>query len=254
MWGRNMFNLNLLHNKIIDLIDYLTISTVKPNDLSRFLMLSTFDFISPESVYIAKVNNEGVISPVDGFGFDLNKYREYLNFPLNCELPICKSIRDNQIILVPNLEIWDREYSDKFNLPKTGKWQSIVSFPVRKNGLPIGAVIVMGTEQFYFDDYLYDFIRTISSVVSLQISRIPDGCFGSIEFNDSTNLDTKYLTKRQMQILAQMAAERTNAEIAKLLGFSESTIRHETMRIYNSLNVRGRKEAVHFAVERKLIS
>ena len=42
-------------------------------------------------------------------------------------------------------------------------------------------------------------------------------------------------------------------QIAKQLGYSESTIRHETIRIYELFKVRSRKEAVIFAYSRKLI-
>jgi DNA-binding CsgD family transcriptional regulator len=61
------------------------------------------------------------------------------------------------------------------------------------------------------------------------------------------------LTKRQIQILSGMVAEKTNLQLAKELGYSVSTIRHETMRIYEALAVSDRKEAAEKAVELSLI-
>jgi DNA-binding CsgD family transcriptional regulator len=46
----------------------------------------------------------------------------------------------------------------------------------------------------------------------------------------------------------------TNMQIAKELGFSESTIRHETMRIYELLEASGRREAVVIARKLGIIS
>jgi DNA-binding CsgD family transcriptional regulator len=51
------------------------------------------------------------------------------------------------------------------------------------------------------------------------------------------------LTERQRTILAHMADGQTNAEIARLLMLSESSIRQETVRIYRALGVKSRVEA-----------
>jgi DNA-binding NarL/FixJ family response regulator len=50
-----------------------------------------------------------------------------------------------------------------------------------------------------------------------------------------------------------MRDQYTNPEIAKELGFSESTIRHETIRIYQILKVSGRKEAINVGIAKNLI-
>jgi len=52
------------------------------------------------------------------------------------------------------------------------------------------------------------------------------------------------LTDRQKRILDGMARGKTNGAIARELGYSESTIRHESMTIYRTLGVSRREEAV----------
>ena len=61
------------------------------------------------------------------------------------------------------------------------------------------------------------------------------------------------LTQRQLLILAGMIEGKTNHELAEDLGFSVSTIRHETMRIYSLLQVSDRKEAAREAVLQSLV-
>jgi hypothetical protein len=56
------------------------------------------------------------------------------------------------------------------------------------------------------------------------------------------------LTQRQILILRGMIEGKTNHELATDLGFSVSTIRHETMRIYQALSVNDRKEAAKKAI------
>lgn len=55
------------------------------------------------------------------------------------------------------------------------------------------------------------------------------------------------LTPRQMQILQHMADGKTNASIARLIGFSESTVRQETIDIYRKLGVCDRRSAAEVA-------
>ncbi len=69
------------------------------------------------------------------------------------------------------------------------------------------------------------------------------------QFSESTSsrevtpINLRAFTPRQKDILARMAAGETNAAIAAELGFSVSTIRHETMKIYDKLSVSDRHEA-----------
>jgi len=62
-----------------------------------------------------------------------------------------------------------------------------------------------------------------------------------------------YLTKRQIAIIDMMSQQMTNMQIARELGYSESTVRHETMRIYEILQANGRREAVVLARKLGLI-
>ena len=61
------------------------------------------------------------------------------------------------------------------------------------------------------------------------------------------------LTQRQILILRGMVEGKTNHELATEMGFSVSTIRHETMRIYQALSVSDRKEAAKKAITLSLI-
>jgi DNA-binding CsgD family transcriptional regulator len=61
------------------------------------------------------------------------------------------------------------------------------------------------------------------------------------------------LTERQSAILEGMAAGQTNAQIARSIGFSESTVRQETMAIYRHLGANGRHDATRLAAERGLL-
>jgi len=60
------------------------------------------------------------------------------------------------------------------------------------------------------------------------------------------------LTDRQIEILRLITAGKTNGSISRNLGFSESTVRHETMAIYRSLGVSNREGAIQAAVANEM--
>lgn len=78
-------------------------------------------------------------------------------------------------------------------------------------------------------------------------SGIGEPMLGTATANGRTPED---LTERQTAILVRMAAGLTNAQIARDIGFSESTVRQETMAIYRCLGATGRHDATRLAAER----
>ncbi len=61
------------------------------------------------------------------------------------------------------------------------------------------------------------------------------------------------LTSRQRNILTHLANKRTNNQIARELGYSVSTIRHETIKIFEVLGVSDRAEASNHATRMGII-
>ena len=70
---------------------------------------------------------------------------------------------------------------------------------------------------------------------------------------DNRDAGNPQLSQRQILILRGMVEGKTNHELATELGFSVSTIRHETMRIYQALAVSDRKEAAKKALMLSII-
>jgi DNA-binding CsgD family transcriptional regulator len=70
---------------------------------------------------------------------------------------------------------------------------------------------------------------------------------------DSRDAGIVQLSQRQILILRGMVEGKTNHELALEMGFSVSTIRHETMRIFQALAVSDRKEAAKKALTLSLV-
>jgi len=69
----------------------------------------------------------------------------------------------------------------------------------------------------------------------------------------ATGKKTNLLSPRQLVILRHMSDGLTNTDIAELLFVSQSTVRHETIKIFSFLEVPNRKLAIEAAVALDLI-
>ena len=240
-------------NRIKELIDFLTQSEVNPNDLGRFLILNTFNFHKTKSVYFLQLNNDGILSAVDCFGVSDEKLKPFHKIGLNQNFPLAESARTGNILIIGDRADWAARYPEFRSVPEDFGWESMITFPIKANKASIGAMSITFLHAIEPEQDLISFIEAIAGLVALQLLKSPHGRMGSITKNGVAINSDELLSKRQMEILNLIADGLTNNQIAKQLGYSESTIRHETIRIYELFKVRSRKEAVIFAYSRKLI-
>ena len=132
-----------------------------------------------------------------------------------------------------------------------------------KNNLTITAITIDASIKGFYvfqhikpiqpNDEILHYLRAISSLLTIYLITL-------ISPNSSVVLGTKVkaenineLTARQLLILAGMIDGKTNHELSITLGFSVSTIRHETMAIFRKLEVSDRKEAAKLALANGLV-
>ena len=130
---------------------------------------------------------------------------------------------------------------------------------LRDRGVMQGHVVIEFSQPISDDqkphvlESIEDYCVPIALYLSFQ-NRAVAGNVSSINLaNDSRDAGAGQLTQRQILILRGMVEGKTNHELATEMGFSVSTIRHETMRIYQALAVSDRKEAAKKALMLSLI-
>ena len=125
--------------------------------------------------------------------------------------------------------------------------KSILS-PVSNGKVVNGLVKLDCADQITNENFLLirSYLPTISFYLYPTLQN--QGTTGSI-----SSLQINPLTSRQRQVLTGFIEGKTNHELAVELGFSISTIRHETMAIFKLLGASDRKEAAKIAQEAALI-
>lgn len=128
----------------------------------------------------------------------------------------------------------------------------VLAVPFVSNGTPSGLAAVFIDQAHEQINVPEDLGKLISKLGAFYLDTLDFGTVANGKGSLPANPDD--LTSRQLMILTHIQSGLVNLEIAKLLMLSKSTIRQETVRIYKSLGVGNRQEAVKKARALGLLS
>jgi DNA-binding CsgD family transcriptional regulator len=208
-------------------------------EVCKFLVLETFARIKTSAIYAAEITEDGYIAPVGVFGLPKKVVEDWGNLSLTVDAPLTEAIRNDQIVLLLREEAFERypvliTYD---GIP--AKWDSYLVCPI----LPYGVIALTLDSVPTVDGEFEKFIRAASSLAALYLK----GAEFRVEHFNRKNPATKarrtgILTERQLMIKKMMEKGYSNPAIAAQIGYSESLVRQETMVIYSTLNISGRKD------------
>jgi DNA-binding NarL/FixJ family response regulator len=244
---------------LLDAIEFLG-GTPNPHSLCRHLTLSVAAEARPTGALIAVLETSGALRVAGAFGLDDASLAAREGQNVADLSPLGESVRSNVATFHPSAasvrELFP-EYAVTHPLAK-----STAIWPISSKGDRIGAI------QLFFDDHTSespltaDFeavVALIALYVRLQLAmgashtrwstadRRQSGGGATAAPDRRRASGIAELTARQAVVLDHICAGRTNAQIAHVVGFSESTVRQETMAIYRTLGVDGRGQAAALA-------
>lgn len=238
-------------NSISELSVYLARPEITPSLLSQFLILKTLQPLGANQLFISQLHPDGMVRPIDSFGYSEEQMEGWREFPLTDNLPVCDAIRNDQLVWLADSNDWHREYPELAKYPGDLASNTFIAISVDIYGAPAGALGIMSRIQVQPNPELISYVSAVGGLIGLYLSRVNEGRLAQI-VRGPLNLNQSFLSPRQMKILTLMGQDFTNPQIGKELGFSESTVRQETMRIYQILQVSGRKDAINEARRRNM--
>ena len=132
--------------------------------------------------------------------------------------------------------------------------KTLLMIQLRERGAVHGYLVLRFSNPVEDTDSVEEIARNYAVALGLYLSLAHEpGSSSSRSIVERIETGSDQLTPRQVSILRGMVEGKTNHELANELGFSVSTIRHETMRIYQALSVSDRKEAAKKALSLALI-
>ena len=251
------------------------------DQISQHLVLNLLNAHKPRAAVISLFGLDGSLHAVGAFGMSPQALEAYKTLSLWDSSPMSDAVRSGEPVILDSVEDVQERYPWMGNAETP--YEPMAVWPLSLPSQRVGAV------QFTFttspdEESLRADVTGVSAVLALYLSLLtsiattPDKAVASLERDDRnggypvTGLSLVEgmvpeegaahanrrpapgnLSDRQLRILGLMAKGLTNSQISKRVGFSESTVRQETMAIYRYFGVGGRREAVRLAGMRGML-
>ena len=252
---------------------FLTFLTTRPapDEICNHVVMSWPSQDAIQQAAIGQILNDGTLSFTGWFGYTHEINRVYGTTTIWDELPSSIAVRERRLFAcTTRAEIEDRFPHLSKAMPDLA---SVIATPLISNLTPIGVCVISGSNPLQDPDQakqvMSDYALALSLYLSAgrsSLSAVPTqapaqpathnnhASIPPTDFRARHTLVPNQLTERQFTVLQHLALGLTNRQIAMRIGFSESTVRQETMAIYAFFGVRGRKEAVDAALMRGMVT
>ena len=207
------------------------------DELTRLLALRIFDFCGCEEVLLYGMDPRGTLQLKSSYGVvDTGRVAE-VALENNPELASVLSFGRTTWVV-------DASEGDELVPAVLGTHHKggVVIAPLNRVNIPEYVLIVTFKEALPENPASAPFMSSIVSLLELRVA-MAKGSNARKTLVSAPEGEVEF-TERQQRILERMQDGKTNKSIARELGFSESTIRQETLRLYRSLGVNSREDAV----------
>ena len=234
---------------VTEFVSFLSINEPTLDEILRYMALVLLSPLNVEAITMRQLNSENQAVLVGAWGMSLESLQKYpVAFNLNDRFPTTDTLRYRRTTWVNTLPDWGDDYPLLKELQHNTGAKSFIAFPIEKAGTPVAALGILSRDVIQPNAEIETFLRAAGSVFSMYMFSQDSKTRELLKNQDKhmpshvESTDNK-LTERQQVILRLISEDRTNLTISELLGYSESTVRQETIKIFAKLNCTGRKEA-----------
>lgn len=231
---------------ITDFTIFLQTKGLTMQDICQYLVtVSLKDYGFYCSVF-SEIQKNGQVRVTSYFGADPKDVEAWQDMSLEIKTPANDCLRENRIVWINTLPN-SQEYDLLNSLPTDNQLKTLVSFPIRGASHLLGAISILSSTKIELDTEIELLIKSLCSMTALRMeinSRLKTKSNNSQNGgNHFNNGNLSKLTPRQKKILEMLIEKKTNKEIADELIYSVSTIKQETIAIYEKLGLRGREDS-----------
>ena len=248
------------HIKNVDAFARVLSSATAGDQICQWLVTNWLSPYQPLGANLFVIRHSGDLEMVGVFGFPDDLYGDFRKRKIWEGWPITDAARDGKQVAVNGHDEIHANYPNlAAYLQKEPLITSIVAQPVLINELPVGVFSVVSSKVLTKRDIAAMNLGLLASIVALRLSDVGFGSNGLViapnaNGQEAKDMLGKPLTERQRLILQLICEGKTNPLIAYTLGYSESTVRQESMKIYRKLGVANRTAAAELIKSRGLES
>ena len=242
-WGVKMKELGILSDFTI----FLQTKGLTIQDICQYLVTVSLKDFGFYCAVFAELQKNGLVRVTSHFGADSKDIEAWQDLDFEIKTPVNDCLRENRIVWINTLPSYSQEYELLNLLPTDNRLKTLVAFPLRGASHLLGSISILSSKKIELDTEIELLIKSLCHMTALRME---------ITSNSKTNLmdsqivkspfsngDLTALTPRQKKILEMLIEKKTNKEIADVLIYSVSTIKQETIAIYEKLGLRGREDS-----------
>ena len=224
------------------------------DSIGRLLALRVLANFDVYGVALVAVDGMGRYRTLSTFGYDENEIHSLNSTGLDWKTPLAAAIRDGRSVWFDHGSSTMAQFPDLQNVPVHPSIKATICLPIGHEAPIAGLLITLRQEMEWAPREVQEgFLSTLASLLSITVdsARVRSELVSRGSRPPAQKEGT--LSDRQIAILRLIAEGKTNKAIGSRLGYSESTVRHETMRIFRLLGVASRSQAVTAGASRGLL-
>jgi DNA-binding CsgD family transcriptional regulator len=207
-------------------------------------VLAEFDVVA---TYVARLDSDAHITMIGSYGYSRQRVENTPRPSIWEPMAITDTIRSGEVMIYRTWDEYMAKYPDKAHLASPG--QAFVCLPLKVRGARAGGfgiTFARPLDELGLNEKLWQVFSLVGDVFLTkgwdnELERWP---VPTIDFGKDEKFAAASLTEREREVLALVGEGLTNAQIARALKFSESTIKQATIRIFKVLGVKNRADAV----------
>ena len=236
-------------NGVSEFVSFLSANELTLEEILSHIVQVVLSPLNAEAISIRQLNSGNQVVRVGTWGMPQEMvHPQHGVYNLNEKYPSTDTLRHRRTTWINTLPDFGDDYPLLKEFPYTTGAKSFTCIPIEWAGTPVAALGVFSRDEIFPNAEIEAFLKAVGSVFSMYMFRQDPRKDGAMKVQrkqlplrlDSTNTE---LSERQEVILRLISENQTNPVIGELLGYSESTIRQETIKIFAILGCTGRKEA-----------
>jgi DNA-binding CsgD family transcriptional regulator len=231
-----------LISAIGELVEFIGTEDPGLNELCQFAVIRTFHSLGATAMFGSYLDTDGSINLIGQYGYNAEMLKSWTKAHIDENIPAADALKTNNIIWLASGADWERDYPELSQYSLESGTKTFITWPITVRGAYMSVLGINLNDVVAPLPNLISFLETIGGLFALQLSRSQN--LQELNVNDEISARISLFTRRQRDVLKLVADGLTNSQIGTELGFSESTIRQETMRIYEILGATGRADAV----------
>ena len=237
----------MYHEQLSQLFSYLLDASPTPEELCGFLFLETFSHLSPNALLISESQDFGRVHMLAGFGAISPDYKSVAPFPFATENPFNAPVRNRTTVSGPLAGLRENSGIDLEKLQARSAalspqepWVHFAAGPIGRSG----GMVLFFTQSVDLSEENQSLISSVTNIIALHLKRAHKNLPAKGEQGDGSGISSILATfsKRQRAIFELVRESKTNLEISRSIGYSESLVRQELVKIFRGLGVKTRGE------------